>query len=103
MRWGVATIPSASTYRTSPERPPPSAHLPFPAGRSRRRPPAPAAVLAPFDFGFRRAPPLNARPAAGQLAQPLLQLLAVPVGRSGFDRDLDRADPRLNCLGVALA
>src|SRR5438093_8020127 len=60
-------------------------------------------VLALLQLGLGSGADLDDGHAAGQLAQPLLQLLAVPVGRSGFDRDLDRAGPRLNCLGVALA
>src|SRR5579884_680207 len=59
----------------------------------------PVLLLLELDLGG-RADPDHAH-AAGQLGQPLLQLLPVPVGVGGLDLGLDLAHPVLHRAGVA--
>src|SRR3712207_7110107 len=67
-----------------------------------RRPPR--STLFPYTTLFRsllqlglgRRPDLDHGDAAGQLSQPLLQLLAVEVGGRGLDLGADRKSTRLN-------
>src|SRR5947209_1833180 len=59
------------------------------------------AVLALLELDLSGRSGLDHRNAAGQLGQPLLQLLAVVVGIRGVDLVADLVDPALNLLGVA--
>ena len=54
------------------------------------------AVLALLDLDLGRAADTDHRDAAGELGQPLLELLAVVVGGGLLDLRLDLADPRLD-------
>jgi hypothetical protein len=56
-------------------------------------------ALLQLDLGGRAD--LDDRDAAGQLGQPLLQLLAVVVGVALLDLGADLVDPALDLLGVA--
>src|ERR671930_1180955 len=58
-------------------------------------------LLLQLDLGGRAD--LDDADTAGQLGQPLLQLLAVVVGVGVVDLGLDLGDPALDLLGVALA
>ena len=58
------------------------------------------AVLLLLHLGLGGSADLDHRDAAGQLRQPLLQLLAVEVGVGGLDLGLDLLDPALDLLGV---
>jgi chaperonin GroEL len=59
------------------------------------------AVLALLELDLGRRSGLDHRNAAGQLGQPLLQLLAVVVGVRVFDLDADLVDPALDLLRIA--
>ena len=59
------------------------------------------AVLLLLHLGLGRSADLDDRDAAGQLRQPLLQLLAVEVGVGVLDLGLQLLDPALDRLGVA--
>src|SRR5207247_861463 len=56
------------------------------------------AILALLDLDLGRTADLDHRNAAGELGQPLLQLLAVVVGRRVLDLLADRGDSRLDRL-----
>ncbi len=58
-------------------------------------------MLALLELGLGGGADLDDGDAAGELAEALLQLLAVPVGRGGFDGRLDGADAALDSLGAA--
>src|SRR6266508_564839 len=58
------------------------------------------AVLLLLELHLGGGADLDDAHAAGQLGQPLLQLLAVPVGVGVLDLGLDLADPALDCGGV---
>src|SRR5437762_6038012 len=59
------------------------------------------AMLLLLHLGLGRSADLDDRNAAGQLGQPLLQLLAVEVGVGVLDLGLQLLDPRLDPLGIA--
>src|SRR5262249_54739299 len=60
------------------------------------------AVLALLHLDFGRTADLDHRDTTGELRQPLLQLLAVIVGRRGLDLLADRADTGLDCIAGAV-
>src|SRR5690606_34016526 len=59
------------------------------------------AVLALLHFHFGSAADPDNRYAAGELGQPLLQLLTVVVARRGLDLSTDLLDPGLDVVRVA--
>src|SRR6185437_14733561 len=60
-------------------------------------------VLLLLDLDLSRAADADDRDAAGELRQPLLQLLLVIVGGRVLDLRLDLSDPRLDLLFLAAA
>ena len=60
------------------------------------------AVLLLLQLGLGRGADLDHRHAAGQLGQPLLQLLAVEVGGRGLDLGADLLDAALDRVCVAM-
>src|SRR5690606_969883 len=61
------------------------------------------AVLAFLDLDLRGAADLDHRHAAGELRQPLLQLLTVVVAGRGLDLGANLLDPGFDVVGIAAA
>src|SRR3954451_10149837 len=101
------TMPSSSAARVACGRPRRGASSSSSRARSPPRPRGGPpggvldAVLLLLHLGLGRRPDLDDRDAAGQLGQPLLQLLAVEVGVGRLDLLLDLLDAALDLLGVA--
>src|SRR2546422_998613 len=107
---GVAYLLTPSRRPPRPEplltpqqrHPPPRTDPPLPPGaRGMQRLLAPRLLL--FHLGLGSRADVDPRDAAGELRQPLLQLLLVVIGRGLLDRGLDLVDPALDVHVLALA